>query len=186
MPRNDYGRPLIGTATLLVVKRNQLPPAALLAAALLFTGACGAKDDATKDESPSPSAATTAAAKIIKYPDGIALATPEDVNKLEGAPEDFKQFISGAASQVMTDTSATDKCGPYISVSQVDPAGFASGGIFDCGGAALMWARVDGIWRQIFGGQISPPCDDMKKYSVPKAIAGDKCYDGDNEVDYAG
>jgi hypothetical protein len=180
MPRNDYGGALIGTATLLGVKRHPLPAAVLLAAALLFTGACGAKDGAPKDTSSSPSATTPAAAKIIEYPDGVALRTPEDVNKLEGAPEDFKQFISGAASQVMTDKSATDKCGPYISVDQVDPAGFASGSVFDCGGANLIWAKVDGVWRQIFGGQYVPPCDLVKKYSVPEAIVGGPCDDHGN------
>ena len=162
----------------MLMRRNQLPAAALLAAALLFASACGAKDEAPKDTSPSPSATTPATAKIIEYPDGVALKTPEDVNKLEGAPEDFKQFISGAASQVMTADSATDKCGPYISVSQVDPAGFASGSIFDCGGAELIWAKVDGVWRQIFGGQSVPPCDLTEKYSVPEAIVGGKCEDG--------
>lgn len=178
MLRNDYGGALIGTATLLVVKRHQLPAASVLAAALVFTGACGAKDDAPKDTPSSPSATTPSDAKIIEYPDGVELRTPEDVNKLEGAPEDFKQFISGAASQVMTDKSATDKCGPFISVSQVDPAGFASGSVFDCGGANLIWAKVDGIWRQIFGGQVAPPCEEMKKYSVPEAIVGGPCDDG--------
>jgi hypothetical protein len=163
----------------MVMRRNQLPAAAIVVAALLFIGACGAKDDAPKATTSSPSA--TAPAKIIDYGDeGVNLRTPEDVDKLEGAPEDFKQFASGAASQVMTDKSATDKCGPYISVSRVDPAGFASGSVFDCGGAELIWAKVDGIWRQIFGGQFVPPCDLVKKYSVPEAIVGGECDDGGN------
>lgn len=171
------------------MKRNQLPAAAVLAATLLFASACSANDDAPKDKASSPSATSPAAAKLIDYgEEGVNLKTPEDVNKLEGAPEDFKQFISGAASQVMTDKSATDKCGPYISVSKVDPAGYAVGGVFDCGGAELMWAKVDGTWRQIFGGQYAPPCADLKKYKVPPAIAGDQCSDPDRDspVDYTG
>ena len=158
------------------MKRNQLPAAALLAAALLLASACGTNDDASNDATPSPATETTAAAQLIDYGDeGVALKTPEDVAKLHGAPDDFKQFISGAASQVMTPKSATDKCGPYLSVSLVDPAGFASGSYFDCGGANLIWAKVDGTWREIFGGQYVPPCELTEKYSVPKAIVGGDC-----------
>jgi hypothetical protein len=165
---------------------TRLPATAFLTAALLFTGACGAKDAAPKDTTPSPST-TTPAAQLIDYGDeGVPLRTPDDVAKLHDAPEDFKQFIAGAAGQVMTPKSATDKCGPYLYVNKVDTSGYAGGGVFDCGGAQLMWARRNGLWQEIWGGQTVPGCDDMKKFAVPKAIVGDRCWDGKNEIDYAG
>jgi hypothetical protein len=71
-------------------------------------------------------------------------------------------------------------------VSQLDTSGYASGGITECGGAAFMWAKRDGVWQQIWGGQDIPACEDMKKYSVPKAIAGDRCWDGKDAVEYTG
>jgi hypothetical protein len=156
------------------MNRNQLPAAAILAAAVLLTSACGGSEDAAKDTSPSPSTASPAA-QTIEYEDGVDLKTPEDVAKLEGAPEDFKQFISGAASRVITRKSATDKCGPYLSVSTIYASGFASGGYFECGGANITWAKVDGYWRQIFEGQYAPPCADFKKYNVPEDVAKDFC-----------
>ena len=174
----------------MVMRRNRLPAAALVAAVLLFTGACGAKDDAANDTSPTPSATSSAATKLIEYDNqGVVLQAPEDVTKLKGAPEDFKQFISGAVSQMITDRSAADTCDPnFISVFKVDPAGYAVGA-FECGdgGGVLMWAKVDGTWRQILDGQSVVPCDLMKKYSVPKAIVIDgKCDDGGKGIDYAG
>ncbi|HYI46780.1 MAG TPA: hypothetical protein VE174_15085 [Actinomycetota bacterium] len=171
------------------MRRNVLPMA-VVTATLLFTGACGASNDPAKDSSASSPAASSSAAKLIDYgDDGVQLQAAEDVDKLKGAPEDFKQFVAGAVSEVAKDGGATGKCdSPYVSVSKVDPAGYALGYVFDCdnGGAVHMWAKVDGIWRRIFDGQSIPPCDDMKKYSVPKGIAGTKCDDGSKAVDYRG
>lgn len=169
-----------------MVMRRYLLPMAVVAAALLFTSACGASNDAAKD---SP-ATSSSAAKLIEYgDDGVKLQAAEDTVKLKGAPEDFKQFIAGAVSVVANDGSATGECEPpFVSVSKVDPAGYALGYVFDCddGGAVHMWAKVDGRWRRIFDGQSIPPCDDMKKYSVPKSIAGTKCDDGSKAVEYRG
>ena len=160
------------------MKRNQLPAAALLAAALLLASACGSNDDTSKDAAPSPATETTAATQLIDYGDeGVPIKTLDDVAKLHDAPDDFKQFIAGVASQVLTPKSATDKCGPYIIVTKFDPAGFAQGGSFDCGGGVLIWAKADGIWREVFGGQYVPPCELTEKYSVPEEIIGGKCDD---------
>jgi hypothetical protein len=98
--------------------------------------------------------------------------------KLKGAPIDFKQYIAGAADATGAGSDPGDKCAPRIFVDKIDPRGYAIGGVFDCGGARLMWARrSDGLWRQIWGGQITPDCPTMKKYEVPAAIAGKVCWD---------
>lgn len=172
------------------MRRNVLLPMAVVTATLLVTGACGASNDAAKDSSASSPATSSSAAKLIEYgDDGVHLQAAEDVDQLKGAPEDFKQFVAGAVSEVAKDGGAKGKCEPpFVSVSKVDPAGYALGYVFDCddGGAVHMWAKVEGLWRRIFDGQSIPPCDDMKKYSVPTSIAGTKCDDGSKAADYRG
>lgn len=169
-----------------------LRPLLFSAAAVLLT-ACGPKSMTSTPETstPSPMASPTAAPtaspsspssqKIIDYgEDGISLQKPSDVDKLVGAPEDFKTFIAGVVEKETAGSDPSDQCAPSVGVGLIDPAGFASGGISDCGGAAIIWAKKDGTWKQLWGGQMQPDCDEMKAASVPKVIeeaAGEGCFD---------
>lgn len=135
------------------------PGAVLLSAVLLLTG-CRADT------------------QVINYGEGVELHGARDVAKLKGAPSDFKQYIAGAADATGAGSDPSDKCAPRIFVDKIDLSGYAIGGVFDCGGAQLMWARrSDGLWRQIWGGQITPDCPTLEKYEVPVAIAGKVCWD---------
>ena len=168
---------------------NRLPAAAVLAAALLFSAACGA-DDGKGGPTSSPTPAEPKA-ELIEYDQdeatGVTIAKPADVAKLEGAPDDFKQFIAGIvdASKTLPD----EDCQFTVGVAKIDTSGFAAGSMHSCGGAVYIWAERDGVWQEIWAGQELPLCDDLKKYSVPKAIGGDKCYDDKNmkdAVEYTG
>ncbi|HUQ00328.1 MAG TPA: hypothetical protein VM093_07685 [Aeromicrobium sp.] len=140
--------------------------AAIAIVAVLVASACAP----TRTSDPTRS--------VISYRDGVELRNAGDVGKLKGAPADFQQYIAGAADVVGGEGDPDDKCSPRIFVDKVDASGFARGGIFDCGGAQLMWARRGGgIWRQIWGGQITPDCPTMTKYRVPASIAGKTCWD---------
>ena len=162
----------------------RLPAAALLAAALLLCSACGAsKDDdqgaatpsaeATPSSSPSP-----AAAELVTYdqkPAGVTIAKVADVSKLEGAPDDFKQFIAGLIDGLKTPPD--EDCQFTVGVEKIDTSGFAFGSQHSCGGAVYIWSKQDGVWQEIWAGQELPDCDTMEKYSVPTSIVGDKCLD---------
>ena len=159
------------------MKSNRLPAAAVLAAALLLSAACGADDD--KGGATSAPTSEEPKAELIEYDQdeaaGVIIAKPADVAKLEGAPDDFKQFVAG-----LIDASKTlpeDDCQATVGVSKVDTSGFAAGNMHSCGGAVYIWAERDGVWQEIWSGQEAPVCADLEKYSVPKPIAGDKCYD---------
>jgi hypothetical protein len=167
-------------------------PAALLAAAVLLCSACGAaKDDAGETATSSPS--SEPASELIVYTDkpdesaGVTVESVADIPKLEGAPDDFKQFVAGLVDA--STTMLVDKECPFsVSVAKIDPNGFALGSMFACGGAAYIWAKRDGVWQEIWGGQEAPDCADMKKYSVPKSIVGDTCLDAEKQgqVEYTG
>ncbi|MFL6091077.1 MAG: hypothetical protein ACJ71Z_13165 [Aeromicrobium sp.] len=124
--------------------------------------------------------------KVISYGHGAELRNGSDVGKLTGAPDDFKQYIAGVADATGAGSDPTDKCAPRIFVDRIDTSGYAKGGVFDCGGAQLMWARRQGgLWRQIWGGQITPDCPTMRKYRVPRSIAGKTCWDVKLQKDIA-
>jgi hypothetical protein len=188
MRPNDYGGFDIGTATLRPMTPTQLPVAAALAAALMICGACGSADDAKAG--PSPSAQATPKTKLIEFDQddaaGLTIAKPADVSKLEGAPDDFKQFIAGIIDGLKTPPD--EDCQFTVGVARLDTSGFAAGNQHSCGGAAFIWAKRDGVWQEIWSGQEAPDCVTMEKYSVPKTIVGGQCFDAEKEghADYSG
>ena len=170
------------------MRRRPFPAAVVLAATLLLASACGSSDDKAGAQ---PSSSTTAATKLINYEDaggtgGVAIKKAADVVKLKGAPEDFKAFIAGIIDYASNSTEPSKECPAIVTVSRIDPAGFASGGFNMCDGYAFIWAKVDGVWQQIDAGQMFPACESMKKYSVPKTIVGDQCAQDSGNVDYTG
>ena len=171
------------------MKSTRLPAAAALAIALLLSGACGADDGkGGTTSSPNPAEPKT---ELIEYDQdeaaGVIIAKPADVAELEGAPDDFKQFVAGIVDVSLT--SPEEDCQFTVGVAKIDTSGFAAGSMHSCGGAVYIWAKRDGVWQEIWSGQEIPVCADLRKYSVPKAIAGDKCYDDKDMkelVDYTG
>lgn len=162
---------------------NRLPAVVLLTAALLISAACSSDDS----DDGATSSTTEPTAQLIEYdqdePTGRNLTKAADVSKLEGAPDDFKQFIAGILDASRAESA--NECKVAVGVAKIDTSGFAAGSIRSCGGAVYIWAKRDGIWQEIWSGQELPDCADIEKYSVPKPIAGDSCYDGKkNKVDY--
>ena len=166
----------------------RLPAATVLVAALLLSASCGADDDG-----PAPSTRSTEPkSEVIEYTDtpdesvGVKIEKVADVAKLEGAPDDFKQFVAGLIESQRGMGSLEKDCPFSVSVDVIDTSGFARGGMFTCGGAAFIWAKRDGTWQQIWGCQDYPDCTELKKYSVPKSMNFDKCLEGSKAVDYTG
>jgi hypothetical protein len=104
---------------------------------------------------------------------GITIASPADVSKLTGAPEDFKAYMAGKIESLVQAAGSDDACGrPQVSVDAIDLGAFAVGSEFSegCGGAAFIWARQDGVWQQVWGGQDIPGCKDLMKHRVPPRL----------------
>ncbi len=161
---------------------TRLPAAAFLVVVLLISTSCSSSEpDEAATSSPEP------AHQLIEYDQdesvGMNLTQASDVKKLEGAPSDFKQFIAGIIEA--SASGAGDDCTVEVGVRKVDTSGFAAGSIRSCGGAVYIWAKRDGVWQEIWSGQELPQCADMERFSVPRPIAGDRCYEGTDEVEYA-
>ena len=161
---------------------------AALATVLLVAGGCG--DDSKPDDRPttssgSPTESSPPDSRVIRYgDDGARIRSADDVSKLEGAPEAFKTFIAGLLKQARADDDGACDVPPTYTVDAVDTSGFASGAFIQCGGYVIIWATVGGSWREVWGGQENPGCEEMTRLGVPAAIAGDTCFDGEGEVPY--
>jgi hypothetical protein len=171
-----------------VMKGHRLPAATIAAALLLLTGACGADGD----QGGTASSSTEPKSELIVYSEkpeesvGVTIEKVADVDKLKGAPDDFKQFIAGMFA-AWTGMFIDKDCPFSVGVAKIDTSGFAVGSMFTCGGAAFIWSKRDGLWQEVIGGQDVFPCEVLKKHSVPKSIVPDgKCFDGKDAVDYTG
>jgi hypothetical protein len=139
-----------------------LDRALVITATLLAAAACEGGSTPSQLE---PEATSTA---VISYGgDGVTMHKPADVAKLAGAPEDFRNFMSGVIDTSVQNASPDEECPVTVRVDAIDPRGFATGGIASCGGYAAIWKRVDGVWRQVWGGQDYPTCRELKAAAVP-------------------
>lgn len=160
---------------------HRLPLTVIAIAALLLVGACGGDDSSTSATEPATSSADPAA-KLIDYTKdddrGAVLRKAADVRRLHDAPDDFKHFMAGVVDTKVHSFEPDPGCPFFVSVRKLETTGFAEGAYISCGGNAQIWAKVDGVWQEIWAGQDYPACKTMTKYSVPKALVIEgKCYD---------
>ncbi|MGA8988550.1 hypothetical protein [Aeromicrobium sp.] len=167
---------------------------------LLMAAGCGSGPSDSKQDTPATVSTTTAAAPapeptgttttvpdVVDYGDDeVTVAQPDDTARLTGAPDDFTAFIRRelARQRASKDDVCTEE--PEIHVARVDPSGWAAGGTFipQCGGNAVLWAKVAGTWKEVWAGQTLPDCATLKKYRFPAAIAQKTCTQGDEEIPF--
>jgi hypothetical protein len=117
---------------------------------------------------------------------GFVIMHDSDIDKMTGAPADFKAYLHVEFANLGANDGADSQCRSTISITKLAPKGWAAGAISDCGGANVYWAKFDGAWKQAFGSQEEAPrCKDLKKYAFPVSIGGKFCLDNDaNKVPY--
>lgn len=168
--------------------------------------ACGSGDD---DPAPTPSASSTTAsatptpsvssspsstaaptadpADPVRYDEGEGTVdAPDGADRLPGAPEDFRAFLKKQIEAGAVSNGCDD--GVQVTVDVLRPDGWARGSVFEksCGGYGVLWARVDGDWREVWSGQSLVECAVLERYRFPADVAGDQCYDekADDAVRY--
>ncbi len=134
----------------------------------------------TASGSPTPTDETTApdAPPVDYRNEGGALVTGTgDSSALAGAPRDFSAFVTAELSRLRT--AGLEGCDndPQIRVDSVQGAGWASGGVTapECGGYAVLWARTDGRWAQVWNGQELVDCGTLRRYDFPVSVVGTQC-----------
>jgi len=154
----------------------------MAAAALLVTTACGPKPDPSEHANSSPAApsgamsggpdrsAAVTPSRIINFGEkGVEVQKADDVAKLRGTSEEFKAFIADLATHLERPAGGED-CFIGVTVDAYDPAGFARGGVNDCGGYVALWGRKDGTWKELIGTQDAWTCSDLKKHGLPPGL----------------
>ncbi|WP_345542903.1 hypothetical protein [Microbacterium jejuense] len=118
-----------------------------------------------------PARGARAEGDLIIYDPPVEVQEQSDLELLEGAPQDFKDFIWTQKQQ-----NDGPGCDSVITVSRLHLAGFASGGV-GCdppmGGAALLWIERDGAWSVLLTHQDTPPCDVLTAAQFPASVLGD-------------
>lgn len=163
---------------------------------LVLTAGCGGSDDpdggdddptttpatttttaATTTPAPGPTESTGASTLIDYGDDGVVVATVADVDKLTGAPADFKAFIAADLQRQQDSENGVCVQTPEIHVARLDTRGWAAGVNFipRCGGDAALWVKIAGGWRQVWGSQTLPDCAVLEKYEFPASVAGTEC-----------
>lgn len=166
--------------------------------ALVLVGGCGSDspgkpEHASTDVSP-PASTAPAEHHVIRFADtkgegGVVLENAVDVSKLDDVPDEFKVFVvAELLKQQASSGTAMTECHPkdQLIVNVIDTAGHAAGAVefAACAGAQVYWAKVDGRWREVLGGQIYPQCDAFKQYGFPVSVV-EKCSQGTSVVTYA-
>ncbi len=143
--------------------------------------------------------ASTATAVVSTTGDGVTTYTGDgvkvwrlgkDVQKLEGTPAAFKDFVHHRLNVLYTQAGKDPDCAhsPLVMVKRYHPDGYAQvtdEGVFPhagdpekCaqGGHMAIFAKWKGQWREILGSQEPYQCSDLRHYDVPKSIGGPTCY----------
>lgn len=123
---------------------------------------------------------------------GLVIVKVADVNAMTNVSSQLKEFLKRTLSDklAMVQAEPVDaSCGePQVTITlkRVYKQQYATGGIStsagDCayGGAAYLWADVDGGWREIGGTQNDGfGCANLEKYKIPSEIAGTQCFASD-------
>lgn len=116
---------------------------------------------------------------ITGLPDGVIIRTPDSVDALSGAPQDFRDYLSDriAAADVL-------ECSLTIGVQKVRTDGYAVGTLRGCDDLRVVWARQEGVWTEVASGRQGFGCSALETHGVPAVIAGPQCLDGTSFVPF--
>jgi hypothetical protein len=161
--------------------RSTAPTATAAPATPTDTPDPATSDPAVAPSSPVVSPTTGSAPRLVRYSgDGVTVQRAADADRLHGTSTEFRQFVVAHLPQGEAD------CGDgSITVKAWRADGFAVGDVFECpGGYRAIWGTAgSGSWRQLVGTQDVWSCSDLRRWSVPTSIAGDRCYaDGGLQV----
>jgi hypothetical protein len=113
--------------------------------------------------------------RLVDYDPAQHVTGPQDAAELAGAPASFVAFIGDEAGFILSPGGCRSSAGIWVSRLRTD--GFAIGEVADCiaTGVVVIWARINGSWRQVLGTQDLWRCKDLNRYRIPAVIAGDEC-----------
>lgn len=165
----------------------------LAAAVLLATFAVTPPAPITADAAAGPQA------RLYTYSDeqgSVTSATVYHAGRLPKAPKSFRSFIDRRLtalwrSDLDSDPACASSAVVRVNAVRTDGYGMAAIGTDQqrgcdrsVAGHVELYAKRNGEWRTIFGGEDLPPCARLVKVGFPSAVGVRKCMDGDHAVNY--
>jgi len=135
----------------------------------------------------------------IKNPDntkGLILKSTADIQSRTDLSDSLKAFLITALDEYMNEIKNAEGCKDpgnlevSFSLNRVYKQKYVTGGLggsSDCGagGAAFIWAEIDGAWQEVAGTQNYYACSDLKKHAIPSTLVDGKCQDGSGIQSYS-
>lgn len=137
----------------------------------------GVLEAGDRDVNPGPDSLGPPGAQVMDYtritglPDGVVIRTPDSVDALSGAPQDFRDYLAHRISQV----DPVSECPTLIGVQLVRTDGFAVGVLRGCGDVQVAWVKVNGVWRTVASAAEGLDCSVLARQKVPPAMADLDC-----------
>lgn len=127
-----------------------------------------------KQETPDSQSQKETLPELVEYgAEGIAIEKPADVSKLTQTSQSFKDFIANYVEESTKEPNEFCDMPFTVTISKVYKDEFASGGVNECGGAAMIWKKENGSWQRAWAGNDMISCEDIAKYKIPKQIQED-------------
>jgi hypothetical protein len=135
----------------------------------------------------APSSTTSSTAGAVTTGDPIVYSPPvqvqreADLDQLDGAPADFRDFIWG-----LEQSSGSSDCTAVITVNRLSSKGYASGGL-GCAqqgsGSGMLWYDDGGTWKVLAELQNQPTCALLESvHFASDVLETPTCYDADNQT----
>jgi hypothetical protein len=137
--------------------------------------------------------------RLLSYSDeqgDVTSVTVHDPRKLPEAPASFRSFVDRRLTALWKSDLGSDP-GCYssavigVNAVRTDGYGMASVGTDrqrgcdrSVAGHVELYAKRNGRWRTIYGGEDIPPCARLVKVGFPSAVGVRTCMDGDQAVAY--
>lgn len=128
------------------------------------------------------------------YEEGIEVTSLVTVERLAGAPDDFKEFLIKQLGRLKNESGMPISCKPqpWVRVNTLHLSGFAyasfgvranrTSGECDGEGTQVIWARRGDTWSEVAGGQGSFSCSDLTAALVPSDIVPHRMCDDEDYV----
>ncbi len=138
----------------------------------LRTGAGGAPPADQGIATPAPTPAGPP--KVITYPGvGVEVVTDADAQKLVGTSLAFQAYVTDVARTMNANGADCPDAFHGVTVKKYSTAGYAVGGVNDCGGHAALWVTRGGQWQEASGTQEVWDCDVLRYFDISRSFAGD-------------
>ena len=104
---------------------------------------------------------------------GVEVVTDADARKLVGTSPAFQAFVTQLARKMNANGTDCPDAFHGVTVQKYSTAGYAVGGVNDCGGYAALWVTRGGQWQEASGTQEVWDCDVLHYFDIPRSFAGD-------------